>query len=294
MAAGDLITTDYQMEYDGVLMGPSSSYGIQHVDGISMPDVRSSADVARPLGHGEFPGPIYLKARDITVRFYVQGTGGSGSDLTTKLTALGSVLSPQTQTEQPLVVQLPGIGKVRSNVRVYKSSFPTDWGFVQRGAAFPVVLFHASDPRLYSNTESTGSAAGGSLTGGLAFPHAFPHGFGSATPGTISAVNGGNFPTYPTFTVTVAGAGINAFEISNLTTGETFSMTLDLVASDVVALDFDARTALLNGSASRVGSIDRPGSTWFALQPGTNNISFTYSGSGSATLDASWRSAWVL
>lgn len=290
MAEGDLITKDFQMEYDGIVLGNPTQWIIEEINGLHMPNMRGS-DYERPQDHGQYPGETWFAGRDIEVQFSL--IEDDRASAVAALRELASVISPMTHDEKPLVIQLPDIGKVRTNARVYRASFPLNWQ-VQRGYVRPLVQWHATDPRLYSNVESSAVATGGSSVGGLDLPHEFPHGFGFVEPGSLTAENEGNFGTYPVATVTVTSGNISHLHLRNLTTDELFAMTINLSAGDTMIIDFGARTAMLGGTASRAANVDRPDSVWFDLEPGTNVLEFGYSTGGDVGVELVWRSAWII
>ncbi len=79
--------------------------------------------------------------------------------------------------------------------------------------------------------------------------------------------------------------------LENTATGEIVRLTGTLDAGDYLVVDSDARTVLLNGTASRYSWVS-PGSTWWQLEPGANSVRYgATSGSGTGTLTS--RSVWI-
>jgi hypothetical protein len=291
MPIGDLITTDTQVELRGLLLGDGTDYPITGpIEGLGNLDLRS-VDLDRPLDHGAFAGRQFYGKRSLRIPYAI--LGDDPDDAMAKLEVLGAacrVVIP-TLDEADVIGIVFRIGGRRLTAFGKPGRNAVDVLHLPKGSTIRGILeFVATDPRLYGD-EELANASPGAVTGGLELPHGFPHGFGSATPGTAQVTNDGNFPTYPVATVTVGPGGINTFTLEKVSTGETMTMTLALSEGDVVELDFGERSAVLNGTASRSNFIDRPGSTWFGLDPGTTAINFT--ADGDAELELAWRDAFV-
>ena len=80
--------------------------------------------------------------------------------------------------------------------------------------------------------------------------------------------NAGNYPSYPVFTIT--GPVTNP-TVTLQSTGEYFTVTTTLASTDTLVIDMKAGTVILNGTATRYGSV-AIGSTWFAITPGSQSI----------------------
>lgn len=293
MPTGDLITRTYQLELNGVLMGAATSYQVDTdgVGGFGLPAIRDS-DTPRPMDHGVFVGPDYMDSKPLTIPLSIDAdTGAEAEELLLELeTAWRAVTDPEAISE--LAFRLAGDRTYLAFGRPRR--FAVKAKDLKSGHIEAVAQFVATDPRIYDAELSTSSSGPGSTTGGLSLPHGFPHGFGSSSPGALQVVNDGNEATYPVATVTVGVGGIAGFTISNVDAGEDFSVTLNLSEADELEVDFAAKTVVLNGTASRIGNVDRPGSEWLSAAPGTTNWAFAISGAGTATLTLDWRSAFVL
>lgn len=158
-----------------------------------------------------------------------------------------------------------------------------------RVAAWQIQLA-APDPLRYATVASTASCGLATTSGGLAFPLVFPLDFGSgSTGGTLLLTNAGNTATWPIWTIT--GPVTNPV-IVNTGTGERLTLTITVDAGQQLILDTDARTVMLQGVASRRGSLSST-SAWFPLRAGATAIAFQASSYDPATsLSAAWRSAW--
>lgn len=152
----------------------------------------------------------------------------------------------------------------------------------------------APDARRYAvNAASPQSCGLRATSGGLVFPLVFPLDFGpGVTGGQMVVTNGGRIATLPTWTIT--GPVTNPV-IINTATSEQLALTngtLFVAAGQQLILDTDARTVMLQGTASRRSSL-ATGSSWFSLKPGDNQIAFLASDfDPAAQLTATWRDAY--
>jgi len=110
----------------------------------------------------------------------------------------------------------------------------------------------ADDPRKYDNTEDTLTTSG-------------------------TATNDGDIETFPTFTLTSAGAP--TLSLGSRQVVATSSLPIGTV------IDFGALT-VLNGTTDYFGNMD-PASDFFGLAPGNNSVTSTVAGTWA------WRSAWL-
>jgi hypothetical protein len=130
--------------------------------------------------------------------------------------------------------------------------------------------FVSADPRAYSQTLNSQSATGASPA--------------------VTCVNAGNFPA-PT-TITITGPVTNAV-ITNSTNGDVFYLDTSVASGHTCVIDFLPRTCK-DGGTDDYRYIRFPSSVWLALNPGTNALTLTGSGTTGATgLQVQWRDAWV-
>jgi hypothetical protein len=289
MPAGDLVVADWQMEYGGVLFGDTTSYSIARIEGLlDTPELRS-ADRQRLRRHGLIPGDDFLNGRTITVALEV--FGDSDATFATAVASLQGALIP-CEDEAALYFQVPGVAGGEKRLlycRPRKLSLPVDLDFFYR-LPIAMVQFFATDPLIYDGTEDSEVSTLPTAGGGLEFPATAPFTFGAvSTGGTINAVNSGTFHTSPTFRI---DGPVTNPRIENVTTGQTLSFTGTVADGDYLEVDVDARTVLLNGTASRYSWIDAD-AEWWDLPPGTSEVTFRASTTTAATLTMTWRSAWV-
>lgn len=271
------------------------------LDGLGVPPTRDN-DKFRAQQHGLFASPQYLGGR--LLRWGVLGVAATPALLRTAMTNLGTAMAPVRDDDTDLVVELVfTLESAATKYLVYGKPQRAAIGYRNFALSYEdglsaytekaVCEFLATDPRVYALTQQLASMGIGSSSGGLAFPFAFPFSFGAAAPGSAVITNGGNFPTFPTLTITAGGSGASGIRVLNVTTGKEWSITITLAAADTLTVDMQNGTVFLNGTASRDNLVNRPPSEWWALEPGANTVQFIATGAGS-TLDVRWRDAWLL
>jgi hypothetical protein len=279
MAAGDLITQDWQFEFNGLLLGPSTVYDLDKVEGLDLIAVREG-DVARPYDHGRFDlAPDVLPGRIVEI------TGEVISSTWTDVTALSQALKDREGT-LPLVFRTPDGTLKRINCRCRRRKVP----ITASGTALSTwefgIMFWAPDPRIYANNASQQTVSPASTTEAADFEDwGFDLAFGVAVAGSVICNNAGNIETRPT--VTFYGPMTNPV-LSNTTTGIVWSSNINLSGGETLVVDFDAKTLLLNGVTDRYSYFT---GQWWTLVPGDNVIELAVS-AGSGTAQISWRSAW--
>lgn len=291
MAIG-VLDVDHSWDIDGLLVGNATGAVWKHVEtkGLDLPSYRIS-DQARPQGHGLFfLGPDYMDGRLVQQTIAMEGV--YGATYQDAMDLVKQKMSPRS-TEMLLRWRYNQDPTRRLKVRPRRCEFSLD-ELTYHGLLVAHLEFMAADPLIYDDVETITTLNPSSTTGGLGFPHGFPHGFGSTTSTQQTVTNLGTAPTSIYGRVTASGGGISRWQLENLTTGFLWSMTITLNAGDFIDFDFNDRTVLLGGTASRSINVDRPGSTWWSLAPGDNVVSFKVDsvGGGTATVDLKDRSAW--
>lgn len=278
---------DWQLSYNGLTLGAGTPYGLTNALGLDdLPDLRTS-DTPRPSDHGLYAGSDFAAGRLVELALTV--TAADNAAFRAAIQALDDATVLQT-TEKALSFQQPGSAAARRvNVRPRRRSIPNDWDYVFRiGRA--ILQFYATDPRVYDDTLLSSSTAAATSGGGRTYNRVYnlTYAAGGAG-GTITATNGGNFPTRPTARI---DGPVTDPRIENVTAGKFLQFSgLTLAAGEWLDIDFANRTVLLNGTASRYNLLTSTSSFW-ELAPGANQINFT-SGSATGTLTLSWRSAWL-
>lgn len=279
MAIGDLIDADNQIEFAGYLFGAGQDADFVAIDGLDdLPEVEDG-NQRRARAHGSVLGPLFATTRVVTLSATMKAA-------TAAKVAAVKAATTIVSAEQPVVIAVDG-SVYRINGRVVRRRIPRSEEF-QRGIARMTVQWEATDPRIYSNTLQSGTTGVGSVSGGLSLPHGFAHGFGTATAGTIATTNDGN--TAAPWTATLTGP-LTSPSIS-LVGGDGVLTLNGFVLADGDTLEFDslARSVLLNGSASRLGSLTER--AWFDLPIGSESVQLT-AGSGTGSLTLRWRDTWL-
>lgn len=278
---------DYQLSIGGLALGPGTNYIVQNVDGFGPADMRTT-DVPRPRDHGEFYGLDFLPGRTVTITAVIKGS--SPANVVANIDALLAVWQPistDTSTVNVLTYKFPGQDQRQFNGRPRRC--PIDTSRIIGNNAPIVLEYFVADPRQYSalNTVSVGVS---SVTSGRSYPRTYPLTFGGGSSNAISAVNAGNFSTRPT--ARIIGPATNP-SILNSNAGQHVKFAITLGASDFLDIDFDAKTVVLNGTASRYSTLTTD-SAWWSLAPGMTTVQFSADTSTGATaLTFNWASAWL-
>lgn len=286
MAAGDLITRDWQCELNGLLLGEGTPYGVVNLDGIDdLPEIRSFDD-PRAGDHGSYRGNDLAGSRVITVTLDIVATAGTTFDAAVNALQAATVLQA---VETAFAFQRPGKVKQQALARPRRRSLPNDLAF-QLGFGTAVLQLAASDPRLYAQALSTGVTGLPSAAGGLTFPATFPLTFGAvSSANTILAVNAGNFGARPVLVMT---GPVDTPTVLHTTSGRYLTFAISLAAGDTLTVDLDAKSVLLNGTASRRSALSAD-SSWWELAPGNNTVQYNAAATTASTLTMTWRSAWL-
>lgn len=272
--------------FNGLSFGSGQSIKIVEAAGFDdLPAIRKG-DIPRSADHGEFLGSDWLDSRVVTFTLRIVGQS-SQANLDALIDSLRQATIVQNAQELALVLN----GNRQINARPSKRSIPDpieEWG---AWTCSPVLEFMATDPRIYDAALQSPTTGLPTSSGGMTFPATFPLGFGAAASGGyIFATNYGTFDSRPL--ATIQGPVVNP-QIQNVTTGQTLGFSITLASTDTLAVDFNARTVILNGTASRYNAITT-GSSWFTLAPGSSTIRFlasTYQAGALLTLQ--YRSAWL-
>lgn len=235
--------------------------------------------VQRAGDHGGWATPQFFGPRTITLTVHATAQSQALRDVARarlqQAIPVSGLATLRWDDPQPVQMQVRRSGPI---VETYPTL--TDVEF-----SIPLV---APDPRKYGTVLHTASATQASTAPGLAPPLTPPFTLpAGAPPMSVVCTNGGSFETRPV--VTIAGP-IGSPAIVNQTTGQAIAFPgLTLSAADVLAVDLDARQALLNG----VYRASDTASSWWVLPPGTTGVQVTGTGSTGSTMTVAWRDAWI-
>jgi len=160
---------------------------------------------------------------------------------------------------------------------------------IRQGKFTPFLLtIICPDSFIYSGDLQSSGSISVPIPGGAIYPVIYPVIYDPSSGGFAAVNNTGNAPSFPT--LFLRGILTDPY-ILNSTTGE--FMQLDVTTTngdDVIEIDMLNKTITLNGTSilgSKIGD-----STWWALQPGVNNIYFsTGVTSDTGTLTIEWYNA---
>jgi hypothetical protein len=282
---------DYQigLESTGLVFGAATNYILKSWRGLGVGGYRDSLS-ARPFNHGITAGPEYRAETTVEIDLHLRGT--SADEVVELADALisGWYIDARATAEygvmDQLHVKLPGQEQRFVKGRPRRSS--ADPSNFHNGWAPASVQFLVTDPTWYSSTLHSQAMNLSAAPSGRGFNKSFDYGWGgTATAGAYTITNLGAAPTKPV--LTLVGPLTNP-TLTNETTGEELELTYTLGSGEILEVDFDAATILLNGTASRYYA--KTGGFFWELVAGANTVRFSaQSGSGTATLE--WRDAWL-
>ena len=259
------VLTDYQFNYQDVaIIGDGTNCPLFSVEGLDAPDVRDQ-DQDRFDSDGQIAGKDMLTKRIVTIE--LDTAMADAAALETVMATLRAAFHRRTDPldEQWLAFKLPGQVQKRIYCRPRKRRIPIDLAYARLNPKI-VIEFAASDPRIYTDTETNTLWA---------------------ADGTTQALNNlGNIEMFPV--ITVDGPTSTAISMFNDTTGLSFVYNTALSGGQTLIVDLMAGTVKLNGvnSSTPVTGASR---LWW-LQAGNNNVRITTG--NAADRGVKWRSAW--
>lgn len=267
----------------GAVDASGVAWHLQELEGWSGSDLRAEY-TPREADHGAWPTPVYLRQRPITLTGKIEAPNLIALDA-----AVEQLIAAASLTDTTLTVY----ETVPKQATVRRSGPPLIRLITERVAEYSL-LVTAADPRRYSTTLQSQSAALPAVTGGVTLPITLPLTITATTAsGMITLVNEGTIGTRPTLTVT--GPTVDGFTIvatlpDGSTTQQTYSDTLN--ASDTLVLDAASRQVTLNGSVSRRLYLS---GTWPEIPPNSEVDFSWYSPNydAAALLTGTARSAWM-
>jgi hypothetical protein len=266
------VTTARQLDYRGLTIGGDlGPITIRTVEGLAdLPELRVS-DRPLLLRHGYHAGTDLMGARTITVELEV--VAYDEASFTSSVDAL---------------VAGGDVGMVLARCR--KRAVAIDDNYLEWSAAFAVELV-ATDPRIYAATEGLITTGVPTAGVGRTYPLTFSRTYGAAgSGGLILATNEGNVATP---WVARLDGPLNYPRLENITVDRLLELDLVLQAGEWLVLDSARRAVLFLGSSSRYADLS-PGSEWWELAPGVNEVSFrTIDITDAGTVQFAWRSAWA-
>lgn len=254
------ITADWQAELRTVTIGAGTDYPFTTpVSGLGIPAVRSR-DLELADRHGSHGGaPDRLLRRILQLPVGVDGS--TPADAYTKLHTLKSAWRP-ADSDEPFDLRLPG--QPTTVVRYYgrPRAVDVDLRHLRSGWADALLTFEALDPYAYGPTDTATVVT------------------------TLAVTNAGTVAT-DRITLVLEGNGGTPV-ITNTTAGGTIEFVSALALGVTRTLDVRARTMVDAGGADVYHELTAA-TSWFDLAPGANTITL----SGAASVDVTWRPAWI-
>lgn len=282
MTAGDLVTSDWQVEVRGRVYGPGTGWRVAGLDDWSSRKVRSN-DQPRAGSHGAFLGGDLVDAAVRALRL----NAGNGNIVTTptELAELRDDLLAAWAPEQqdiPIVWQVGGKKRLRwgrtRNIDVIENDLTV--GYIEA-----VCEWVDGDGFSYSASEKIAGTSAPTPAVGRTYPRLYAWTYGPAgTGGSMQVVNEGTAPA--PWKATIAGP---CSEPRLVTDSGLIVYGADLQAGETLVLDSRDRSVLLQGTASRYALLDE--FRWFDLPPGTSEVRFSTADSQGGVF-LSWRDTW--
>ena len=261
------------------------AWALQSLEGWDGSEVRSEY-TDREADHGAWASPVYLGSRPITLAGTV-----TAPDRTTLEDALERLRAAAALSDTMLVVYELTASKQATVRRSGKPLF----AYVTDRIATYSVMVTAADPRRYSTTLQSGTTGLPTTTGGLSLPVTFPITFSATNAtGVINAVNTGTIETRPILAVSGPVTAPTVAATYPDGTVKQLIYSLDLQSGDVLTIDTDAHSVILNGNVSRRRFMTVSGG-WPTI-PASGSVNYQFQSStynSSAMLTATWRSAWM-
>lgn len=303
------VLTDWQFAINGnVLFDPTRTNPMSTADRMFVQNPEQlfdtnvrTADQPRANSHGETPGLDLLSSRQIILKIFIQGK--ANSTLRTQIETFKRWFAP-SKTPVPLEFKMPGQGQQIVYGRPRKSQLDLTNAGV--GVVIATQEFICQDPRIYDdNTQVLLADLAASRTntyltipaGGITIPAGGLRlsATGVLTGNTFAFTPGGTFS--PTPLLALYGPMIHP-TVEIIETGDVIAYGDDLIAGDILRIDFDARTCVLDNSGVFVNRRTFLGATppWPTFTPGNTYTFRLEAGAydpGSPKMELDWQDAYI-
>jgi hypothetical protein len=282
---GSMWTITSPQGYDVTFNQVGSPFYLEEITGFDSPNVRQSVEDI-PEYDGAVFGNFYYGSRPVTFR----GRIISGSATSRNLAVVQLQRALRALRDDATIWAYPtGLPPMRMAARV--QNLRITGGYVKE---FQIGMI-AADPRIYSQEQhSDSSSATAGAVFGAPWPLTWPvvWGGGSGASAIVNVENVGNIGTPPTLRV---HGIIDNPEIRNETTGQSiFIDNVSLAAGEYIDIDVATRTAVSSVSGNIYSRVRFPGTTWWLLEPGANDIQLRGASTGAGVqVTVYWRDAWV-
>ncbi len=295
MAAGDLITSDGQIEWGGLLLGSGTAYrwsgdddaltGWEDAPGLDR------GSVPRPARHGSWAGRDYAQERVVSWKCMVGSGDVSEFGALVKALRRATAISDHDE-DAPLVIRTRGGETLLAYGKIAQRFIPNNKAAgIGRGTAS--LQWICTDPRRYSVTEHSTLIPQPSAGSGLVYPITYPLDFGTAgDSGSRLVDNAGDAAASPVLTITGPCTTPAVIQVAS---GLRFELDLVLAAGESVVVDTGANTVLLGGVADRFFSMTAASvpPELFTLPLGETELAFRAAAyGGGAQCTVTWRDAY--
>lgn len=278
---GEQVTDAGQVQFGPMLLtGDGSAAGWRSLVGWRDAPGSSVSDSPRPQAHGSYPGDVFGESIVATYSYLLRGTPDD------KLTDLATIerWTAYDGVERWLAVD-DGDGVWMRKARVIARAVPQDKHF-RHAPLECAIQFLCADPRRYSITEHTGSAALASGSGGLVYPLVYPLVYGTSSSGALLVNNGGSTDT------PLVAEFVGPLTNPQIVCGDwTLGFTITLGPGETLTVDTAAGTAELDG-ADRLATITTASDPVDAclFPPGVSTLALT-AAAGSGVVNITYRDA---
>lgn len=246
----------------------------------------TEGEIQRRQGdHGAWAAPVYLRERPMTL---------TGSIIAPDRAALDDAMDRARAAAALTDTTLTVYESTPKQAVVRRSGKPILRYITDRIASYSLMVT-AADGRRYGTVLNTAPTGLPISTGGMTIPFTLPVTLSaSVTAGQIQAINLGSADTRPVLRIT--GPVVAPMISGLLADGQAFQLIYSqtLQAGEVLTIDTDAHTVLLNGDASRRRFLSVPNG-WPTI-PANSQVSYQFQSNtynATALLTVSWRSAWL-
>ena len=247
--------TDYQVEFNGFLLGPGTAYDIPPVWNFLDLAAIKTMDQSRVWADGSWSGPdfadVFLPSMAVEVK------GATAALFASAVQALQGAFAPN-YVAVPLWVKLPGMPAMGIPAKTNKRTIPIDltWNGNFSQAA---VQWRCPDPSWQSVPRSIVLSASGSAVSGLVFPmfnvvagvYVAPGvaDFGSTVTSSASGLltNSGNTGAWPVVVI----SGPTTVPATVTIDGNTVTYSQPIPAGQAVTIDYKTGYATLTGNVDR-------------------------------------------
>ncbi|MEU8519780.1 phage tail protein [Streptomyces sp. NPDC048577] len=277
-APGSLITRDGQIQWAGLLMGPGTPYPVDRTGITGWDDLPTldTGDIPRPDRHGSWPGARWAQPRLVGATVWLLPEDASRAR---EVTSDFRAATGAEGGERWLAVRLHG-ETLAVRARVSRRVVPQDRSYLHGGTSRTSLQWTATDPRRFGAELRQGRTVlprtepglvwGSAVANGLEFPLDWG---GTGSAGSLTAVNAGSAASHP---VVEFRGPLRRPTLTRLSDGRQLQYDIVLGPQDVLTVDTEAGTVLLNGSASRLYTATSTSSPeqLFLFAPGSTALAF--------------------